>query len=248
MNRVSIFAPAHNAAVFFASWIESIRAQEYEDMEAILVDDGSTDDLAALAANGPAFLHYVRQENRGPAAARNAGIRIATGEYVAFLDLDDRWARGHLRCAVDALEQSHDAGIAQGLIRNTAGGCYCSEAYRFINLGASVFRRGVFDQCGKLDESLRFAEDFDFMTRCWENGVRKLDLDTVSLLYHRHEANMTNGLSTIDLGAVQVYKRRLERMRAGAVDPEKARALRVGFPQYIGRTIIPHDQGIREPI
>ena len=126
--------------------------------------------------------------------------------------------------------------------------CYCSEPYRFINLGASVFRKWVFDRCGLLDERLRFAEDFDFMTRCWENGVLKLNLEEVSLLYHRHDGNMTKGLSNVDLGAIRVYKRRLERMRAGQVDPALARELKIGFPQYIGCTIIPHDQGLREPI
>jgi hypothetical protein len=127
-------------------------------------------------------------------------------------------------------------------------GFYCSAPYRFINLGAAVYRRCVFDQCGFFDEAMRFAEDFDFMTRCWENGVLKLNVDEVSLLYHRHTGNMTRGLSNVELGAVQVYKRRLERMRAGRVDPERARNLQIGFPQYIGCSIQPHDQGIREPI
>lgn len=217
-------------------------------MEIILVDDGSTDDLASLAARGPALLRYLWQGHRGPAAARNAGIRGASGDLIAFLDLDDLWAPGHLRRCAQALDRIPRAGIAQGLIRNTREGCYCSEAYRFINLGASVFRRWVFDRYGLLDESLRFAEDFDFMTRCWENGILKLNIEQVSLLYHRHDGNMTKGLSNVDLGAVQVYKRRLDRIRAGRVDPEIARGLKIGFPQYIGCTIIPHDQGLREPI
>jgi glycosyltransferase involved in cell wall biosynthesis len=246
--RISVVAPAHNASPFFDAWVESIRAQDYQDMETILVDDGSTDDLPDRAAGAPPFVRYLRQEQRGPSAARNAAIRVAHGELIAFLDLDDLWAPGHLRRCAAALQHSPDAAIAQGLIRNITGGFYCSNPYRFINLGAGVFRRSVFDRCGLFDENLRFAEDFDFMTRCWENGVRKMNVDEVSLLYHRHDGNMTKGLSTVDLGAVQVYKRRLERMRAGRVNPELARGLKLGFPQYIGQTIIPHDQGLREPI
>jgi len=245
---VSIIAPAHNAAPFFAAWLKSIRAQEYECIEVLLVDDGSTDDLAILAAQAPPFLRYSRQDHRGPAAARNAAIRSASGDLIAFLDLDDLWAPEHLRRCTRELDRNPAAGIAQGLIRNTCEGCYCSEPYRFINLGAGVFRRWVFDRCGLLDETLRFAEDFDFMTRCWDYGILKLDIEEVSLLYHRHVGNMTRGLSNVDLGAVRVYKRRLDRVRAGQVDLEAARGLKIGFPQYIGCPIIPHDQGLREPI
>ena len=245
---ISIVSPAHNAAAFYPCWLETIRGQRYDQLEAVLIDDGSEDDLAGLAAHAPPFVRYVRQAQRGPAAARNLGLRVSSGDLIAFLDLDDLWAPGHLsRCAA-ALERVPQAGIAQGLIRNITGGFYCSEAYRFINLGASVFRRSVFDRCGVFDESLRFAEDFDFLMRCWENCIRKVDLAELSLLYHRHDGNMTRGLSTLDLGAVRVFKRRLERMRAGRLAYDAFNDMRIGFPQYIGCTINPHDQGLREPI
>jgi glycosyltransferase involved in cell wall biosynthesis len=113
--RISVIAPAHNAAAFFPAWIESIRGQCYESLEVLLVDDGSSDNLAELAeasANPP--IRYLRQDQRGPAAARNAALRAATGEMIAFLDLDDLWAPGHLLRCAEALERRPDAGIAQG--------------------------------------------------------------------------------------------------------------------------------------
>lgn len=251
--RVTVVSPAHNAAQFYAAWLESIRLQDYEPLEVILVDDGSSDELSSRLDSAPFPVRYLRQENLGPAAARNAAIRASTGEYIAFLDLDDRWARGHLQRLASALEEDASAGIAQGLIRKFLRApdgalLYCSEPYRFVNLGASLFRREVFDRCGLFDEKLRFGEDFDLIIRCWEQGIRKIDVPAVSLLYHRHDGNMTNGKTTLELGAVQVYKRRLDRMRAGVVDLEALRLRGIGFPDYIGRTVGPFDEGCREPV
>jgi glycosyltransferase involved in cell wall biosynthesis len=250
---VSIIAPAHNAAGFLRSWIASIESQEYQPIEAILIDDGSTDALAELVASGPQWIRYFRQDNRGPAAARNAALEKARGDLIAFLDLDDVWDPGHLSNAVEALERNPDAGIAQGLIRNAVsetkeGLYYCSPAYRFLNLGASVFRRSVFTRCGVFNTQLRFAEDYDLITRCWEQGIRKIDLDTVSLLYHRHPGNMTHGKSPVELGAIVVYKLHLDRVRSGQALANPRGRVQVSFPHYIGRVVIPHDQGIREPV
>ncbi len=252
-SRVAVVSPALNAARFYPEWLRSIEAQEYDNLEVLLVDDGSGDGLFSLAQRRPPFLRYLSQNQRGPSAARNLAIRSTTADYVAFLDLDDRWARGHLTRLAAVLDHDPGAGIAQGLIRkflaDPAGELYyCSEAYRFVNLGAALFRRSVFDQCGLFDETLRFGEDFDLMIRCWEQGVRKTEIPEVSLLYHRHEGNMTNGKSTVDLGAVQVYKRRLDRMRAKLVDLAVVEARGVSFSDYIGRTVGPFDEGCRERV
>jgi glycosyltransferase involved in cell wall biosynthesis len=249
-GRISIISPAYNAAAFYDYWVESIQAQGYEDVEVLLVDDGSTDDLRERAAKGPAFVRYLRQENRGPAAARNAGIAAATGELVAFLDLDDLWEPNHLRRMAEALAKHPEYPIAQGLIRNfvreNGRAYYCSEPYRFINLGSAVFRRRVFEVCGVFEESMRFAEDFDFLIRCWEQGMRKLDVEEVSLLYQRHEANMTHGKNIVEMGGVLIYKRHLERMRAGKIKPEFPVEKR--YAEYIGRSLWPFDKSMREPV
>jgi len=249
-SRISIVSPAFNAAAFYDAWIGTIQAQEYPNLEVVLVDDGSTDNLEERARSGPSFLRYMRQENLGPAAARNAGIAAATGDLIAFLDLDDLWDPGHLHRLSQALAESPGSHIAQGLIRNYVReeGCgyYCSESYRFINLGSAVFRRCVFEACGHFEETMRFAEDFDFMIRCWERGMRKWDVNEVSLLYHRHDANMTLRKNVIEMGGVLIYKRHLERLRAGKIKP--LFPVEVAFQAFIGRSLWPFDHGIREPV
>jgi glycosyltransferase involved in cell wall biosynthesis len=249
---ISVIAPAHNAVSFYDRWIGSLLAQNYPNLEIVLVDDGSADGLAARAQAGPPFLRYIRQENRGPAAARNTGIAAAGGELIAFLDLDDLWEPGHLKRMAAALVEAPHAYIAQGLIRNFCygeDGCayYCSRAYRFINLGSAVFRRSVFDYCGVLEEQMRFGEDFDFLIRCWEQGMVKRDVNEVSLYYHRHAANMTHGKTPMEMGAVAIYKRHLDRLRSGRTDAG-GRCPGADFAQYIGRNVFPFDEGIREPV
>jgi glycosyltransferase involved in cell wall biosynthesis len=251
-SLISVIAPAFNATAFYDAWLKSIQCQSYPDLEVVLVDDGSTDGLCERARNGPAFLRYLRQDNRGPAAARNAGIEASTGELIAFLDLDDLWAPGHLNRLASAIQAAPDFQMAQGLIRNFLHGedgraYYCSLPYRFINLGSFVFRRHVFDECGVFEEGMRFAEDFDLIVRCWERGMRKLEIDELSLLYHRHETNMTSGKNVIEMGVVAIYKRHLDRLRAGKVKPLLERP-EVGYSEYIGRSVWPFDEGIREPV
>ena len=247
---ISVISPAFNAACFYDAWLENIQAQDYPNLEVVLVDDGSTDNLRARAETGPSFLRYLSQENRGPAAARNVGIAAATGELIAFLDLDDLWEPGHLHRLSSALVEQPECHIAQGLIRNFLRedglGYYCSGTYRFINLGSAVFRRCVFDICGHFEESMLFAEDFDFLIRCWERGLRKCDIEQVSLLYHRHDTNMTLGKNVIQMGGVLIYKRHLERLRAGKIKPKFP--VEVSYPNFIGRSLWPFDHGIREPV
>lgn len=89
--RFSVIIPTHNRAGFLVETLESVFAQEERDFEIIVVDDGSTDATQEILKRYSGRVEILRQENRGPAAARNFGIDRARGEYVAFLDSDDRW-------------------------------------------------------------------------------------------------------------------------------------------------------------
>ncbi len=238
LPSITVVVPAHNAAAFFEPAMRNIRAQDYPNLEVSIVDDGSDDNLEELVAREQGLrLLYVRQENKGPAAARNVAIRKSEADFIAFLDMDDLWTPGHLHRLSAMLQANPDDGIAQGEMRNficdPAGvPHWCSEQFLFINLGSCLFRRWVFDRCGLFAEDMRFAEDYDMIMRCFDWKVPKIITAELSLLYRRHATNMTNGKDLAGLGTAHVYKKRLDRIRRGLVDPSVSNA--VPLANYLG--------------
>src|SRR5262245_41583681 len=90
---VSVIIPAYRASRDIADALDSVFAQRFSNFEVVLVDDGSPDGDELVAAIEPyrSRIEFMRQPNQGAGAARNAGIRVACGRYLAFLDSDDRW-------------------------------------------------------------------------------------------------------------------------------------------------------------
>ncbi len=108
-TTVSVIIPAYNAADFISAALDSIFAQTFNDYEVIVINDGSPDTTLLEQALAPylARIIYLKQENRGAAAARNAGLRIARGRFVAFLDADDFWLPEYLASQINFLDTSN---------------------------------------------------------------------------------------------------------------------------------------------
>lgn len=111
MCKVSIVLPTYNRAAYLAQAIESVLCQTMRDAELIVVDDGSTDETADIIARYPERLRYVRTENRGPAHARNIGMRMAAGEYISFLDSDDLYYPDKSRLQTGILDSDRSLGF-----------------------------------------------------------------------------------------------------------------------------------------
>jgi glycosyltransferase involved in cell wall biosynthesis len=112
MARVSAIIPVYNGAATIAEAVDSALAQTMRDLEVIVVDDGSSDDTATILGGYEDRVRLIAQENRGPAAARNAAARVASGEYLAFLDADDRWMPTMVERCVAALESAPGCVLA----------------------------------------------------------------------------------------------------------------------------------------
>ena len=220
---VSVIMPVYNGERFLAEALRSVLAQDYQPLEIVVVDDGSTDGTRAIAAQFGAMVRYVYQTRGGPAAARNTGLQLAQGEVVAFLDVDDAWPAGKLRRQVGYLVAHPEVDIVQGLIVQQqwdpgAPGPDLvfedvSEPYQFVNLGSAVYRRVLFETVGLFDEALAENEDTDWTMRAWEQGVPKIVQDQVALFYRRHDQNLTNTTLAPQLKMTRLFKRHLDRLR-----------------------------------
>ncbi len=221
---VSVIIPTFNGARFLPDAIASIVAQRYPSLEVIVVDDGSTDDTAAIVAALPIETHYFKQERLGPAWARNRGIRNASGDYLAFLDVDDLFAEGALTALIDELLADETRDVVQGTSQITA---WVPETITFEPCGSPtetipnsipscVYRRRVFDAVGLFDTSLLHGEDHDWFRRAREAGVQPQQIDAVSLIVRRRGQKTPEGKSLGELNALRVFKLALDRKRRGA--------------------------------
>jgi glycosyltransferase involved in cell wall biosynthesis len=114
MPRISVIIPTYNRAAYLDEAIQSVLAQTFEDWELIVVDDGSTDATAEVAAKYSGKITYKRQANAGACAARNLGLACASGEYISFLDSDDRMLPNNLADLLAVLEQHPQVDVAYG--------------------------------------------------------------------------------------------------------------------------------------
>ncbi|MGH7523893.1 MAG: glycosyltransferase [Gemmatimonadales bacterium] len=218
---LSVIIPVYNGASFLPHAVASVLAQEYPALEIIVVDDGSTDEIADVVRRLPVDVRYFRQDNTGASSARNRGIRDASGEFIAFLDVDDLWPSGMLTNLVTRLEESPETDLVhgRGQVTRFTGfaepGDYVgspAESFPFY-IGAGVYRRRAFERVGLFDLDLRFCEDADWFARARERQARVQRIDDITLLVRRHDGNMTRGKSHADMGVLRLFKKAIDRQR-----------------------------------
>jgi glycosyltransferase involved in cell wall biosynthesis len=219
---VSVIMPVYNGERFLREALESIRHQNYEPLEIIVVDDGSTDNTAKIIASYGNWIRYVRQENAGPAAARNRGLALAGGKLVAFLDADDLWPEGKLALQVERLINDPKLDIVLGRIQyvELPGAAHVEIPFESsektltgIHLGCGIYRKSVFDKVGGFDETLRISEDQDWFLRAREVNISVVILKETTLIYRLHSNNLTRNFTFRDSRLGIVIRKSLERRR-----------------------------------
>ncbi|MCC6194988.1 MAG: glycosyltransferase family 2 protein [Burkholderiales bacterium] len=189
---VSVVIPAYNAGRFVLEAIAGARQQEYPSLEIIVVDDGSSDGTADLVARHAPDVRLIRQVNAGAAAARNTGMRHATGELLCFLDADDGWLPGKLAAQVVYLMAHPEVGAvfhrwlvlrpgvdgtfaaprqpalpAPGTIEAASSGWIYSRLLLdcIVHTSTIMIRRQVAHSVGGFDTTLATGEDYDYWLR-----------------------------------------------------------------------------------
>lgn len=181
MPQLSIIIPVYNRAHCISRALASVRDQGVGDFELIIGDDASTDDTWEVVMRDFPSAQLARlQTNSGAAAARNAALRIATGDYLAFLDSDDEWLPGKLAAQFDYLEKhpevaacatSHFYQLRDGrrreviVVNSPEWSVRLQSGQPFHGASTPLVRRGVLESVGMQDESLRVLEDWDWMLR-----------------------------------------------------------------------------------
>jgi peptidoglycan/xylan/chitin deacetylase (PgdA/CDA1 family)/2-polyprenyl-3-methyl-5-hydroxy-6-metoxy-1,4-benzoquinol methylase len=202
--RVSVIIPTHNAAGTTHETLESLLAQTSNRWEAIIVDDGSSDDTAAVAAafvaKPDARIRYVRQEQNGVSAARNAGVERARFDWLLFLDADDWVLPSYLERMVKVLESGIGVdAIFCGAAGVTLDGLHVKEDYdyepgdmfhnfarrRVFPIHACIVRKSAVQSVGGFDNSLRTCEDWDLWQRIARTGARFVDVSEEVLALYR---------------------------------------------------------------
>ena len=218
---VSVIIPVFNAERHLASTLASVARQQ--PLEIIVVDDGSTDGSAAIAARAGGPVRYLFQPNAGPPAARNAGLRLARGELVTFLDADDLWSEDCLAVQLGVLARRPDADLVAGRFQWVRDAALPDEAPRLtplanprnpLSLGTALIRRRLFTTVGGLDETLWYNDDVDWYLRARELGVSMVLHEHVVLWYRRHERNITNDVARGQEFYIAALKKSLDRRRA----------------------------------
>ncbi len=204
---VSVIIPCYNQAHFLAEAIESVVNQIYRHFEIVVVDDGSTDDTSKIAARFPG-VRYIKQENQGLAAARNLGIQVSRGNYLVFLDADDRLLptaldaglncfATHPKCAFVSgahIRIAHDGSpLTSGdLPHDVDRDHYFAMLHKnYIQMHATVmYRRDVLLSLNGFDASLGACEDYDLFLRITRNYPVHCH-DHVVAEYRMHDAQMS---------------------------------------------------------
>ena len=215
-DMISVVIPVFNGALFLASTIENVLAQGINDLEIIVVNDGSTDKSEAVALSFSQYITYLKQANKGPSAARNLGIQHANGKYLAFLDYDDVWSDSNLMTLLNAFEPSVD--IVMGQIQEEhfdhaqQTWIPCREVTFSPSLVAMLARRTAFEIVGLLDETITIGEDKDWFYRSREsNLVIKYLKNHVALHHRRHNSNITNNMEAPEHYLLSLMRQSLKR-------------------------------------
>jgi glycosyltransferase involved in cell wall biosynthesis len=200
---VTVIMPVFNAERFVAEALESIWAQRYPALEVLVIDDGSTDGsvdlVSAILAQHRELRHLTLPSNQGPGAARNAGLAVARGELITFLDADDRMVPERLSFQVAYLSEHRAVDVVVGTETIEIGPGVRPPAWlglrrpprpRYYQM-SMMARRAAFDRVGPFDESFRMGSDHDWMCRAAAAGVRTALVDRVLLVRRLHGANLT---------------------------------------------------------
>jgi len=227
MNKsksISVIIPVYNGERYIAEAIESVLAQEYLNIEIIVVNDGSTDGTEAVLRSYR-DVRYIYQPKQGASSARNSGIRYSSGEFLAFLDADDFWTKDKLKMQTSLLRARPDLDMVFGHVEQFYSPELEASLRGRIKLasgrmpgyvpGAMLIKKAAFLSVGFFDDGFRIGEFIDWYMRAVDFGLKSCLAPEVVLKRRLHDAN--TGIMERDSRKdyLRVLKASLARRRKG---------------------------------
>ncbi|HKY43062.1 MAG TPA: glycosyltransferase family A protein [Pyrinomonadaceae bacterium] len=223
---VSVIIPVYNYARYLGEAIESVLGQTYQHLEVIVVDDGSTDGSGEVARSF-AGLRYCHQVHAGIGPARNKGVEVAQGEFIAFLDADDRWPVEKLDRQLRAFENDPALEMCFGQALQLQNGPEWEAGVNDKRLdvagmvpgmvpGTMLIKRDAFLRVGKFQGDWKVGEFIDWYARAVELKLRSLVLPELLLWRRIHDSNQGVRERQSVTDYARVLKAKLDRKRAEA--------------------------------
>jgi len=224
---VSVITSVYNVAPFIREALDSLFAQTYRNFESIIINDGSTDRTEQMLKPYRDRIIYLKQPNLGVSNARNAGLKVARGQYIVFLDGDDIWLPHYLETMIGMLEKDKEAAGAfpnaiyfgssafDGTLYQdrypasdpvTFERVLQRECYIFI---AVLLRRSVLDEVGGFAEAMRWAEDLELWLRILERGHRFTCTSEPLVKYRLRHDSLSSNTGSIR-GTIALFERYLQ--------------------------------------
>jgi glycosyltransferase involved in cell wall biosynthesis len=227
-KKISVIIPNYNYARYIEQAIESVLIQSYENVELIIVNNGSTDNSLEVLEKFGDKIHLIDQPNLGQSGARNSGLSLSSGELIAFLDADDFWEPNKLEMQISLMNDATQlvySGISpfkdpggeklQSVLPKYKGSC----SKYFIDLpGASIvlsgestalFSRELLEKVGIFDAELNSTAGWDFFRRC--SRLTNFDFVNEPLVNYRlHSSNMSNSNTNVILDMRRAYSKLFE--------------------------------------
>lgn len=218
---VSVILPAYNAASFLSETIESVLSQTFADWNLLIVDDGSTDDTIKIAnryCQQDSRIKLFTQANQGVSVARNNGIQMTQGEFIAFLDADDQWLPEKLAAHIQHLSLRPNLGVSFGRVEfityeGKLTGQFSNSRltdlepkhflyeYPATTMSNLVVRREVFKQIGGFDQNMNYAEDLDWAFRVMCSKRWQIEgINRVLMQYRNNETGLSSELYRMQEG------------------------------------------------
>jgi len=197
-NTISVLIPFYNTEKYLAEAIQSVLDQTLQPMEILLLDDGSTDGSAKIAESFKPQISLFQQENEGISAARNALLKKAQGEFLAFLDADDLWTPDHLKKLFEPFRSNKQLGIVSGYVEQFLSPDVedpiaqipdGNEVLPGYVVGTFLIKKEVFKKAGYFNEELTLADTVDWFARVKDGGIGFKMIDDIVLRRRIHTTN-----------------------------------------------------------